>query len=198
MNYLAHIYLSGDNKQVQIGNFIADFVKGDPSQLFNTDVVFGIELHHKIDRYTDTHPLVRACRSLFFEEFRHYSGVITDVLFDYFLAKNWNLYSIIPLKEFASSFYHSLLDNFDYLPTKVQKMFPYMVEGDWLFNYRNIEGIKKILFQLNKRTSKKPGLENSIFTLKKHHHLLETYFFDFFRDLMQFAQKILLDFSSKK
>ena len=29
MNYLAHIYLSGDDPGMQIGNFIADGVKGN-------------------------------------------------------------------------------------------------------------------------------------------------------------------------
>ena len=28
MNYLAHIYLSNDNKEITIGNFIADGIKG--------------------------------------------------------------------------------------------------------------------------------------------------------------------------
>ncbi|PKN95695.1 MAG: DUF479 domain-containing protein, partial [Chloroflexi bacterium HGW-Chloroflexi-5] len=28
MNFLAHLYLSGDNNEIIIGNFIADHVKG--------------------------------------------------------------------------------------------------------------------------------------------------------------------------
>ena len=28
MNYLAHIFLSGDDRRVQIGNFVGDAVKG--------------------------------------------------------------------------------------------------------------------------------------------------------------------------
>jgi len=28
MNFLAHIYLSGDNKDIKLGNFFADWVKG--------------------------------------------------------------------------------------------------------------------------------------------------------------------------
>ena len=30
MNYLAHIFLSGDDRRVQIGNFVGDAVKGRP------------------------------------------------------------------------------------------------------------------------------------------------------------------------
>ena len=29
MNYLAHIYFSGKNRKVAVGNFIGDFVKGN-------------------------------------------------------------------------------------------------------------------------------------------------------------------------
>lgn len=187
MNYLAHIYLSGEHQQVQIGNFIADFIKGKPAAKLHPDVVFGIQLHRKIDRYTDTHDLVKKCRSLFFDEFRHYSGVITDILFDYFLAKNWSNYSTTPLDEYVQSFYDLIQSNLEILPTPVQRMYPYMVEGNWLFNYRDIEGIERILFQLNKRTSKKPGLENSVFTLRQNHAILEQWFFDFFEDLQNFV-----------
>lgn len=189
MNYLAHIYLSGDNQQIKIGNFIGDFVKGNPISQFNKDVAFGVHLHRKIDRFTDTHATVRKCRKMFFDEFSHYSGVITDVLFDYFLAKNWSKYSTVKLDVFVEGFYKLLQENLTELPLAVQRIYPHMVSGNWLLNYQNIEGIERILFQMNKRTANQPGLQNSIKTLRKHHDTLENYFFAFFESLEKEVRK---------
>lgn len=197
MNYLAHIYLSGDNEQIKIGNFIGDFVKGDPIHQFNDDVAFGVYLHRKIDRFTDTHHIVRKCRSLFFDEFSHYSGVITDVLFDYFLAKNWSDYSNVPLAEFVENFYTILNDYMEYLPKAVQRIYPHMVNGNWLVNYQRIEGIEQILFQMNKRTSHQPGLQNSIKTLRKNHDILEHYFITFFESLENHVKELIAEHLQK-
>ncbi|GGE42535.1 acyl carrier protein phosphodiesterase [Psychroflexus planctonicus] len=190
MNYLAHIYLSGDNKMIKIGNFIGDFVKGDPTSKFDQDIVYGIYLHRKIDRFTDTNAVVRKCRSLFFDEFSHYSGVITDVLFDYFLAKNWAKYSSVPLSKFVEDFYNLLDLHMEKLPLAVQRMYPHMVSGNWLVNYQKIEGIEQILFQMNKRTSNKPELQNSIATLRENHDVLENYFFIFFNELQVYVEQL--------
>ena len=33
MNYLAHVFLSGPNRKVQLGNFVGDAVKGAPIRI---------------------------------------------------------------------------------------------------------------------------------------------------------------------
>lgn len=197
MNYLAHIYLSGDNDQIKIGNFIGDFVKGDPVAQFDEAIAFGVYLHRKIDRFTDTHAIVRKCRSLFFEEFSHYSGVITDVLFDYFLAKNWELYCQVNLADYVEDFYSLLNNSIDQLPVAVKRIYPHMVNGNWLVNYQHIEGIEQILLQMNKRTANQPGLQNSIKTLRKNHDKLENYFFTFFESLEMHVNQLIATYEQK-
>jgi len=59
MNYLAHVYLSGDNDLVTIGNFIADGIKGTQYKTYSKDIQIGILLHRHIDSYTDSHKTVR-------------------------------------------------------------------------------------------------------------------------------------------
>ena len=59
MNFLAHIYLSGEDQELKIGNFIADSVKGKKFAQFPERIQQGITLHRKIDSYTDSHPIVR-------------------------------------------------------------------------------------------------------------------------------------------
>ena len=54
MNFLAHIYLSGNNSKIMVGNFIGDFVKGrNLLEQFEPEIAKGIELHRAIDEYTD-------------------------------------------------------------------------------------------------------------------------------------------------
>ena len=88
MNYLAHVYLSGPDKALSIGNFIADHIKGKAYLDYPKTIQKGIILHRKIDHFTDQHPLFRKNVTLLFPQFRHYSRVIVDMFFDHFF---WQL-----------------------------------------------------------------------------------------------------------
>ena len=54
MNYLAHIYLSGGDPEVTVGNFMADAVKGKDYQNYSEGIQRGIILHRAIDTFTDS------------------------------------------------------------------------------------------------------------------------------------------------
>ena len=105
MNYLAHVYLSGSDKDLIIGNFIADHVKGKAYLDYPETIQKGILLHRKIDDFTDHHPLFKKNVTLLFPQFRHYSRVIVDMFFDHFLAAQWELYHPDPLEDFSRQFY---------------------------------------------------------------------------------------------
>ena len=49
MNFLAHIYLSGEDEGITIGNFIADGIKGKKYKKFPPQIQKGILLHREID-----------------------------------------------------------------------------------------------------------------------------------------------------
>src|SRR5690606_33121767 len=117
MNYLAHIYLSGNDDYITIGNFIADGIKGKDYKNFPKNIQIGILLHREIDTFTDAHPIVRQSTKRLHENYSHYSGVIVDILYDHFLAKNWLQYSDIPLATYVDAFYDNLETHFDLLPT---------------------------------------------------------------------------------
>lgn len=190
MNYLAHIYLSFDQPEIQTGNFMADFIKGDEYLTYPPNYQKGVLLHRKIDRFTDTHALVAETRSFFFEEFRHYASVIVDVLFDHLLAKHWSVFSNQDLATFIEEFYAFLQLNLAILPKGVQRVFPIMKKYNWLYNYRTREGIQQILFQMNQRTTKMPGLHKSIFIYESNMASIEELFFKFFEDLKTFITEV--------
>ena len=144
MNYLAHIYLSFEDAEISIGNFIADSIRGNKFQHLPERVQQGIMLHRAIDTYTDSHPIVRASSKRLHANYSHYSRVIVDIFYDHFLARNWEAYSNVPLGDFVSGFYDLLEDHYTILPTGVKRMMPYMIADNWLLNYANMEGIARV------------------------------------------------------
>lgn len=196
MNFLAHIYLSGDNELITIGNFIADGIRGKQYKKFSNEIQTGILLHRQIDTFTDAHPIVRQSTKRLHRNYSHYSGVIVDILYDHFLAKNWTRYSDIPLDIYVDRFYESLEANFEILPTRTQKMIPYMLADNWLLNYANIEGIQRVLNGMNRRTKNVSGMDKATLELNQYYNEFEDEFTRFFEELRLFSKYKLIDIQS--
>lgn len=189
MNYLAHIYLSGEDRELMIGNFIADSVKGKKFIHFPDRIQKGIILHRAIDTFTDTHPIVRESVKRLFENYSHYSRVIVDIYYDHYLASNWKNYSNVPLDKYVAEFYQLLKLNYPILPSRVQHFLPYMIKDNWLNNYSSIEGIGKILSQMNNRTGNKSNMDLAIKDLKQYYPEFEQEFTSFFKDLQRYTNE---------
>ncbi|HEX9826757.1 MAG TPA: ACP phosphodiesterase [Flavobacteriaceae bacterium] len=197
MNFLAHIYLSGNNDMVTIGNFMADGIRGETYKKYPTDIQKGILLHREIDTFTDAHPIVRQSTKRLHENYGHYSGVIVDILYDHFLAKNWSVYSQIPLGEYAETFYDVLEDHFEILPLRIQRLMPYMIADNWLLNYAKIEGIQRVLDGMNRRTKHKSKMNEATKELKKFYSEFEEEFTLFFEELINFSNQKLIEINLK-
>lgn len=193
MNFLAHIYLSGDNDLITIGNFIADGIKGKDYKKFSKDIQTGILLHREIDTFTDAHETVRKSTKRLHEKYSHYSGVIVDILYDHFLAKNWNSYSNITLPRYVQAFYDSLEDHYEVLPLRIQKLMPYMITDNWLLSYASIEGISRVLNGMNRRTMHKSGMHEAVNELEEFYNEFENEFTYFFEELILFSENKLIE-----
>ena len=187
MNFLAHLYLSKSNENIIIGNFIADAVKGKKYNNYPKEIKAGILLHREIDNYTDNHPIVKKSKRRLKERYRHYNGVIIDILYDHFLAKNWKKYSEIPLNIYAKNIYSFLEKNNEALPLRAQNMLPYMIEFNWLVSYASVNGIARVLTGMNKRTKGISQMDLAIEDLKLHYNEFEEDFTSFFIDLIEFS-----------
>ncbi|AWH86206.1 DUF479 domain-containing protein [Flavobacterium album] len=192
MNFLAHIYLSGDNDLIKIGNFIADGIHGKPDD-FPPDVRKGIIVHRAIDTYTDAHPIFRQGTKRLHAAYHHYAGVIMDIFYDHFLAKNWKEYSTEPLHKFTAAFYKSLKDNYDILTERAKGMMPHMIQYDWLGSYATTEGIGRILTQMDHRTGNKSVMGKSIKELLEFYDVYEAEFREFFIDIQQHVKDKLAE-----
>ncbi|MGB1370768.1 MAG: ACP phosphodiesterase [Flavobacteriaceae bacterium] len=191
MNYLAHLYLSGKNEDVIIGNFIADSVKGSKYKDYSIDIQRGIVLHRQIDTHTDAHPNFRTSTKRLHKNYGHYSGVIVDIFFDHFLAKNWKHYSSTTLADYAQKCYAILNKNIQMITEKAQYILPYMTKGNWLLSYASIEGISSVLSGMNRRTNGRSGMDKATFELQQFYSEFEADFKIVFKDLKQISATFL-------
>lgn len=191
MNFLAHIFLSGDNDFIKIGNFMADGIRGHDYMDYHADIQKGILLHRAIDTFTDAHPIFRKSKHRLHEKYGHYSGVIIDIFYDHFLAKNWSDYSNKSLESVAANFYELLKENYVLLTERTKNMMPYMIARNWLVSYATIEGLAMILFQMDHRTKNRVAMHESIVELKTFYSEFEDEFTRFFEEIRVHCQEKL-------
>ncbi|MBP7506741.1 MAG: acyl carrier protein phosphodiesterase [Prolixibacteraceae bacterium] len=142
---MGHIFLSGDNEDIIVGNFIADSVKGKKYKLYPTEIQKGILLHRKIDEFTDKNEHFQNIKLFFIPVYNHYSGVVADLTVDYYLALNWSNYSDIPLKIFTSKIYNIFLKNYHIIPVRMKRFLHNLIYRDRLLTYSSLKGIKEAL-----------------------------------------------------
>lgn len=191
MNFLAHIYLSGDNDMVKIGNFSADGIHGKKYLNYPPEFQKGVLLHRNIDSFTDSHPVFKSSTKRLHENYGHYSGVIIDIFYDHFLASNWERYSEVPLETYVDEFYKLLQENYEILPKRIQKMMPHMIRDNWLVTYGNIEGIRRVLAQMNHRTANKSKMHLAVIELELYYEDFKNEFISFFGEIIEYAESKL-------
>jgi acyl carrier protein phosphodiesterase len=183
LNFLAHLYLSGDNDLIKIGNFMADGIHGKNLDSFPLDIQKGIVLHRAIDTFTDAHPIFRQSTKRLHTSYHHYSGIIVDIFYDHFLAKNWSSYSEEKLADYTARFYQSLEDNFDILTDKTQKMMPHLIAQNWILSYQTIDGIEIILEKMDNRMKQNSTMRFSVRELITYYSEFESEFTTFFEEV---------------
>ena len=187
MNFLAHLFLSGNDEDVLIGNFIADYVKGNKKDDYPNGIRHGIELHRAIDDFTDRHEITGQSRRRLYERHHKYSGVVVDLYYDHFLARHFGDYSGQTLIDFSQYCYRILSANEHKLPAGVQYFLPYMISHDWLGQYATVEGIGRTLTGLGKRVRFENRMAEAGEDLEEHYPLFEAEFRLFFPQLITFA-----------
>ncbi|MEZ4765004.1 MAG: ACP phosphodiesterase [Calditrichia bacterium] len=154
MNYLAHLFLADDTAESRIGNMLGDFVTPETELQFSPEIRKGIALHRAVDKFTDSHPVFLRSKSRISDDFRLLKGIMIDIFYDHFLAKNWENYADQPLELFAEEVYRQFSNHFEMLPPRMQHMMPVMIRGNWLVTYREIRGIAWVLKGMSGRISR--------------------------------------------
>tara|TARA_B100001057_G_scaffold324596_1_gene324799 strand:+ start:4794 stop:5381 length:588 start_codon:yes stop_codon:yes gene_type:complete len=189
MNYLAHVYLSGADEALTIGNFIADDIKGKAYLDYPEAIQKGILLHRKIDHFTDQHPLFKKNVTLLFPHHRHYSRVIVDMFFDHFLAAQWEFYHPDPLENFSRKFYLLIQEYSGNLPDKTKKILTVCIKYNWFVAYKSLQGLESILYQMSQRTRFPSNMSLAVLNLKKNYSNIAMDFKVFFNELEDFVKR---------
>lgn len=188
MNFLAHQYLSGDNKDIRLGNFIADHVKGKAYLKFSENIQKGIILHRKIDSFTDSHPIVKNNAKLYSQNYGRYSSVVIDVIYDHFLAKNWSNFHQRTLSKFVDESHSIFIKNFLILPPRIKMFLPFLIKSRRLETYSSLDGIKQTLDIMAKHTSLPNESDFAISQTKKNYNILEKDVDLFISEIIQYVQ----------
>ncbi len=190
MNYLAHLYLSGDDENILTGNFIGDYVKGKSYLTYPESVQKGILLHRQIDFFTDTNQYFREAKQYLLPDYGLHAGIVIDLLYDHFLARNWHLYSNINLRNFTRKVHAVLLSQFLHLPKRVQGFLPFLIQNRRLESYATVEGIQKTLAIMSRYTSLPENSEKAIQIMTDNLDFFENNFSCFMSEMVQFVSQV--------
>jgi acyl carrier protein phosphodiesterase len=187
MNFLAHLMLSGEQEEVIMGNFVADFIKGKllPERVvgWSPEFLLGVRLHRFIDSYTDAHPLVRQVRHRVALRHPKVAGVAVDMFFDHFLANHFEQYHAETLPNFCAKMYRIIDRHQALVPLAMQPMARAMVQQHWLEGYAEVAGIGRALEGLARRFPFMVAIRGAEKDLLCNYELYEQQFHSFFREL---------------
>lgn len=187
MNWLAHLHLSGTDTATQIGNLLPDILSA--AELSGVAPIYrrGIDLHHRIDSFTDSHPAFLTSKRRISGDLRRFGGIITDVFYDHILARQWSKWSARPgssLDEFVQDFYDGLESHLPSLPPEAADRLARLRAEDWLRSYRDLSGISTALQRIGQRLRRPVNLQDSV-------RILEASYADFAADFAAFYPDLL-------
>lgn len=183
MNFLAHLALSCHDADLQMGNFLGDYTKGKPPSHYPPGIIRGITLHRTIDAFTDAHPSVKTMAQRIKGRHGRYAGVITDVIFDLYLYRNWSIMGLVDFDHFRLTTYDNLLGQTHYLDPALAQRVTNMVEADWLMTYTTRSGILDVFRRMRRRFSRPEFLAEVDATLIEEDEAFNQSFLELFPDL---------------
>ena len=188
MNFLAHLYLSGDSPELLVGNLMGDFVKGRLDGRFPPGIERGIALHREIDSFAGQNLHFLRSKRRLDKLFGLYRGVLVDLFYDHFLAARWEDYADVPFSLFTSDAWRILCEHKAFLPERLQRILPLMFR-DWLPSYRDIGGMAAVLHRISSfRLKRANPLEEGAEELSRHYEDLYGDFRSFFPELLAFSE----------
>ena len=192
MNWLAHLLLSEPSPEYRLGNLLPDLVRPADYAAMPATVMRGIACHRFIDRFTDSHSLVRQSIRRIPAPHSRVAGILIDMLYDHFLAVEWSLYCAMPLEDFAHEVYQGFTAVRSLVSPDLAARLQAIAGADVLCSYRSLEGIEIALRRISARMRGEFALEAAMPSLREHYSELRGDFAVFFPDLRrqvaEFAQ----------
>ncbi len=191
MNFLAHSLLAHGDPAAVAGQFCGDFVRGSAGlEAFPDGVYRGIIIHRKIDTFTDTHAEVVAARRLFEAPYRRLAGILIDVLFDHFLARDWARYSSTGLADHVAEVHAALAAYRRYLPESLLRFERYLQRERVLVGYRELAGVRTSYERLGRRSPAFAALATGLVPVLQNEAALHAHFERFYPALDAYVRSL--------
>lgn len=179
MNYLGHIYLSGNDPALMQANLYGDFVKGSHLEHLPAIVQEGIRLHRSIDHFIDHHPVVSELLVVLRAELPKVAGIAVDIYFDHLLAKNWRTFHPQDLDSYLAAVYKGFdLHSTDY-PDDFLFFLKNVVERNWISSYPTLEAVDRMSHNISRQLSFPNQLANGKTVFAMHEKLITDSFFEY-------------------
>lgn len=187
MNYLAHAYFSFGDAAILTGNMISDYIKGKKQFDYPIAIQKGIKLHRAIDQFTDDHATTKAIKQIFSPTVRLYAGAFADIVYDHFLALDPHEKTAAEWLTFSSNTYQQLEAYQEWFPPYFARIFPYMQEQNWLYNYRFEWGMQNSFNGLQRRATYLKNADEAFEVFLKNYAPIKQLSADFIPDVKKFA-----------
>jgi len=190
MNFLAHSLFAKQDQELIVGQFCGDFVRGNSLEGFPITIRKGIELHRKIDSFTDQNPINLQARQYFRAPYRRFASILTDVVYDHYLARTWSLYSSTELSVHVDFIHESLENHFELLPLHLQRFVRLLIDQNILMSYLEFDAVNQALERISWRSSRFEILAQSGVEIQRLDRELSTCFATFFPELVEYASTL--------
>lgn len=191
MNFLFHLYLSGDDPDILTGNLMGDFVKGRIGDGYPDRIRTGIALHRGIDSFAQQHPLFNLSRKRIDPDYRLWRGVLVDVFYDHFLATEWDLWSREPLDSYLQRIREVVEARHNWLPESMKPLVP-VIFDELLPSYLEITGIGRALERMSRRVRRPNPLAGAETELVRLYSGLRQDFSLFMPEASQFVADFII------
>lgn len=192
MNYLFHLYLSGDDPDVLTGNFMGDFVKGRIPEEYPPRLRRGLELHRRIDSFAQKHHDFTRSRLRLDKSFGLYRGILVDLFYDHFLAVSWQERSPEPLTGYLKRVRGIVEARRMLLPERLQGLLPVIFE-DMIPSYLQTDGVATALARMSRRVRRPNPLAGGGKELIRHYQGLREDFDGFLPAVSGLVAAVLAD-----
>jgi len=175
--------------ELMTGGFLGDFVKGRLNHQFPTKIVSGIQTHRAIDVFSDAHPVFATSAARLRSSLGRYSPIAVDVIYDYCLARHWDVLLDIDIGQFCDETYAAWDTHSASMPEPARAMAKSMERHRSFERYHEPMFIERALRAVSQRARKQNPLADAMPGIEPHLPELEEDFLAFYPHLAEHANQ---------
>lgn len=189
MNHFAHLVLAQPTVESTVGNLLGDFARGVDHDSLPAPIQAGLRNHRMVDRFTDSHPLVKEMKRGFSAGRRRFAGIALDIYFDHLLLNHWDRFEGRGLEESIAGFYQRMDEGQEMMPhDNMRRATRRMIDYDWFGSYRDLDAVAESIDRVAGRIRFANQFDNAIEDLQRNHDSIRDGFFEFYPQLQQYVE----------